>query len=77
MVMLIHRLLVNTAFGPTDVEAIAQAFEAICTQLQIRRADEREVIARRVINCAKRDTLDSQDIRKIVLSEFQDEATPH
>ena len=75
--MLIHRLLVNTAFGPTDVEAIAQAFEAICTQLDIKGADEREVIARRVIDCAKRGTLDSQDIRKIVLSEFQDEATPH
>ena len=72
--MLIHRLLVNTAFGPTDVEAMAQAFEAICTQLDIKRADEREVIARRVIDCAKRGTLDSQDIRKMVVSGFQDQA---
>ena len=75
--MLIHRLLGNTPFGPTDVESMAQAFEAICAQLDKKRADEREGIARRVINCAKRGTLDSQDIRKMVLSEFQDGATPH
>jgi hypothetical protein len=74
MVMLIHRLLVNTAFGPTDVEAMAQAFEAICTQLDIKRADEREVIAHRVIDCAKRGTLNRQDICKMVVSEFQDQA---
>jgi hypothetical protein len=77
MVMLVHRLLENTPFGPTDVESMAQAFEAICSQLDKKRADEREVIARRIINCAKRGTLDSQDIRKMVLSEFQDQATPH
>jgi hypothetical protein len=74
MVMLIHRLLENTAFGPTDVEAMAQAFESICGQLGITQADERDVIARRVIDCAKRGTLDSQDIRNMVLSEFQGQA---
>ncbi len=77
MVMLIHRLLENTPFGPTDVESMAQAFEAICAQLNIRGADERELVARKVINCAKRGTLDSQDIRKMVLSEFQDQAAVH
>jgi hypothetical protein len=77
MVMLIHRLLENTPFGPTDVESMAQAFEAICAQLEKKGADEREVIARRVINCAKYGTLDSQAIRKMVLAEFQDQATPH
>ena len=77
MVMLIHRLLQNTAFGPTDVEAMAQAFEGICAVLRITRADERELVARKVINCAKFGTLNSQDICKMVVSEFQDEATPH
>jgi hypothetical protein len=77
MVMLIHRLLKNTAFGPTDVEAMAQAFEGICAELKTTRANERDLIARNVINCAKCGTLDSQDIRKMVLSEFQDQATPH
>ena len=75
--MLIHRLLGNTTFGPTDVEAMVQAFEGICAQLGIEGAVEREVIARRVINCAKCGTLNSQDIRKMVVSEFQDQATPH
>jgi hypothetical protein len=75
--MLIHRLLENTPFGPTDVEAMSQAFEAICAQLEIKGADEREVIARRVIDCAKCGTLNSQDIRKMVVTEFQDQATPH
>ena len=75
--MLIHRLLENATFGPTEVETMAQAFEAICAQLEIKGADEREVIARRVINCAKCGTLNSQDIRKMVVSEVQDQATPH
>jgi hypothetical protein len=74
--MLIHRLLGNTAFGPTDVEGMAQAFEGICAELKATRADEREVIARNVINCAKCGTLNSQDIRKMVLSAFHDQATP-
>ena len=76
MVMLIHRLLENTAFGPTDVEAMAQAFEGICAVLGITRADERELVARKVISCAKLGTLNSQDICKMVLSEFQDQAAP-
>jgi hypothetical protein len=77
MVMLIHRLLANTAFGPTDVEAMVQAFEGICAELKITRADERELVARKVINCAKLGTLNSQDICKMIVSEFQDQATPH
>jgi hypothetical protein len=56
---------------------MAQAFEAICAQLEIKGADEREVIARRVTNCAKCGTLNSQDIRKMVVAEVQDQATPH
>ena len=76
MVMLIHRLLENTAFAPTDVEAMVQAFEGICAVLRITRADERELVARKVINCAKLGTLNSQGICKMVVSEFQDEATP-
>jgi hypothetical protein len=51
---------------------MAQAFEAMCTQLDITRADEREVIARRIIDCAKRGTLNRQDICKMVVSEFLD-----
>ena len=72
--MLIHRILDNTPFGPTDVEAMAQAFEAICLTLDITRADERDLVARKVINCAKLGTLNRQDICKTVLAEFQDQA---
>jgi hypothetical protein len=53
---------------------MVQAFEAICSTLEITKADEREIVARKVIDCAKRGTLDSQDIRKTVVSEFQDQA---
>jgi hypothetical protein len=74
--MLIHRLLKTTGFGPTDVEAMAQAFEAICADLKITRADERELVARKVINNAQCGTLNSQDIRKMVVSELQDQAAP-
>jgi hypothetical protein len=62
--MLIHRILDNTPFGPTDVEAMAQAFEAICLTLNITRADERDLVARKVINCATLGTLNRQDICK-------------
>jgi hypothetical protein len=72
--MLIHRILDNAPFGPTDVEAIAQAFEAICLTLNITRADERDLVARKVINCATLGTLNRQDICKTVLAEFQDQA---
>ena len=74
--MPIHRLLENTVFGPADVEAMAEAVETICRVLEISGADDRDLVARRVINCAKLGTLNCQDICKMVLSEIQDQAAP-
>jgi hypothetical protein len=74
LVMPIYRL--TRMFEPADVEEMAQAFKTICRTLKITRPDERELIARKVINCAKDDTPNCQDICKMVLSEFEDQATP-
>jgi len=73
--MPIHRLLKKAAFEPIDVEAMAQAFEAICSTLEMTREDDREIVARMVIDCAKLGTLNRQDICKMVLAEIQDRAT--
>jgi hypothetical protein len=75
LVMPIYRL--TRMFEPADVEEMAQAFKTICRTLKITRPDERELIARKVINCAKDGTPNCQDICKMVLSEFEDQATPH
>jgi hypothetical protein len=73
--MPIYRLLENSAFGPIDVEAMAQAFEGICIQLELTREDDREIIARRVIECANLGTLNRQDICEMVLAEVHNRDT--
>jgi hypothetical protein len=73
--MPIYRL--TRVFEPADLEEMAQAFKTICRTLKITRSDERDLIARKVINCAKDGTLNCQDICKMVLSEFEDQETPH
>jgi hypothetical protein len=70
--MPIYRL--TRVFEPADLEEMAQAFKTICRTLKITRSDERDLIARKVIKCAEGGTLNCQDICKMVLSEFQDQA---
>lgn len=71
--MPIYTLLQNSAFEPTEVEALAEAFETICSQLQVTTANDpmRDRVARKVIELAECGTRDQQEICILVLAAIQ------
>jgi hypothetical protein len=73
--MPIYRLLQQeAAFEPPHVEAMAFAFEAICVERKLRALndnDERERIARLVIEIAKRGERDPIRLRDQVLAALR------
>jgi len=68
----IHPLLEEgTVFAPDATHALAVAFDEVCAALQVPPTAnrEREVIAARVIDVARRGILDPQVLRDRVLLE--------
>ena len=55
------------------LEAIGQAFEAVCRGVQLTKRDDplRDLVARKVIECAQRGEHDPERLARIVLSALQ------
>jgi hypothetical protein len=71
--MPILRMLSRSAFEPSEVAALTQAFETVCRDLKFGQTDEplRETVARKVIECAETGERDPERIRNHVLNEMQ------
>jgi hypothetical protein len=64
-------LAYNAAFEPDDTRAMSQAFDEACVSLRISptQPHEREVVATRIIDLARRGLRDARALCDRVLSE--------
>ncbi len=71
--MPLHRLLENSAFEPEHVEAMSTAFEDICRELGLAQRDDplRELVARQVIEFARRSERDPTKLRSQVMAAIR------
>jgi hypothetical protein len=71
--MPLYRLLQNSAFEPEHIEAMGQAFEAVCLKLYLAERDDplRHVIAQKVIHWAKRGERNPERLYQLVLSDME------
>ena len=71
--MPLYRLLQNSAFEPEHVDAMAQAFEAVCLKLHLANRDDplRDVIAEKVIDWAKRGERKPERLYQLALADIQ------
>lgn len=71
--MPIYDILKGGAFEPKHIEAMGQAFEAVCSGLGLTNRDDplRDLVARKVIECAQRGEYDPRRLARIVLSALQ------
>jgi hypothetical protein len=71
--MPVYRLLENSVFEPHDIEAIAQAFEAVCILLKLPKGEDsmRDLVAQSVIKSAQRGERDPERLCKLALSKLQ------
>jgi hypothetical protein len=71
--MPISGLLQNSAFEPSEVKALTEAFERVCRELRLVQTEDpmRELVARKVIEFAERGMCDPALIRVFVLTEVQ------
>lgn len=64
-------LFPQRAFEPSHVEAMAQAFETVCTTLGLSKAHPlRDMVAFKIIDCAKRGEFDAEALYRMTLSEI-------
>ena len=68
--MPIRQLLEGSMFEPEDVDALVKAFEAACAELQLAKLDDpfRQLVAEKVIECARSGERDPERLCKKVLS---------
>lgn len=68
--MPISRLLQNSAFEPSEIRTLTEAFDAVCCELKLERSNDplRDLIARKVIAFAECGTRDPKSIRVFVLA---------
>jgi hypothetical protein len=71
--MPIYEILKGGAFEPKHIEAMGQAFEAVCSGLELTNRDDplRDLVARKVIECAQRGEHDPERLARVVLSALQ------
>jgi len=71
--MPIYDILKGGAFEPKLIEAMGQAFEAVCSGLELTKRDDplRDLVARKIIECAQRGEHDPVRLARIVLSALQ------
>ena len=74
--MPLYRLLQNEAFEPEHVEAMSQAFEAVCLKLKLASRDDplRDAVARNVMEWAQRGERKVERLYQLVLADIQDTA---
>jgi hypothetical protein len=75
--MPINRLLAKSVFQPDEVQAMAKAFEATCAALGLSHRDEPigELVASKVIECARTGERDPKRLCNLVLSELENYAS--
>jgi hypothetical protein len=66
----------NLTFEPTALEAMDRAVEAACIVLRLSKREEslRQIVARKVIECAVAGERDPEVLCKMAVSELQREA---
>ena len=71
--MPIYEILKGGAFEPKHIEAMGQAFEAVCSGLGMTSHDDplRDLVARKIIECAQRGEQDHERLARVVLSALQ------
>ena len=71
--MPLHRLLENSGFDPEHVAAMSVAFDDLCQELELAQRDDplRELVARQVIEFAKRGERDPTKLKSLVLAAIQ------
>jgi hypothetical protein len=71
-----RQLFRNLAFEPADIEAMSRALEAACVALRLSKREEplRQIVARKVIECAGTGERDPGVLCRMVVSELQREA---
>jgi hypothetical protein len=74
--MPIGHVLGNLTFEPADIEAMNRALEAACIALRLSEREEslRQIVARKILECARNGERDPQVLCKMVVSELQREA---
>jgi len=63
----------NLAFEPTDIEAMNRALETACVMLRLSKGEEslRQIVARKIIECAAAGERDPKILSQMVVSELQ------
>ena len=71
-----QKMFGNLMFEPADVEAMSRALEAACVALRLSKREEplRQIVARKVIECAGTGERDPRVLCKMVVLELQREA---
>jgi hypothetical protein len=70
--MLIYEILKGGVFDPKHIEAMGQAFAAVCIRLELTNRDPlRDLVARKVIECAQRGEHDPERLARVVLSALE------
>ena len=74
--MAARQMFGNLAFETADIEAMSRALEAACVALQLSKREEplRQIVARKVIECASTGERDPQVLCRMVVLELQREA---
>jgi len=75
--MPLNLLLAGSAFEPDEVDAMAEAFEATCAALGLSHRDEPigQLVASKVIECARTGERDPKRLCDLVLSELENYAS--
>ena len=74
--MPIRRMFGNLTFEPTDIEAMSRALDAACLALRLSKLEEplRQIVARKVVECASTGERDPQVLCRMVVLELQRDA---
>ena len=73
--MATRQLFGNLAFEPADIEAMSLALEAACAVLRLSKREEplRQIVARKVVECARAGERDPRVLCRMVVLELQRE----
>ncbi len=74
--MATRQMFGNLAFESADIEAMSRALEAACVALRLSKREEplRQIVARKVIECASAGERDPRVLCRMVVLELQREA---
>ena len=72
---MLRQELGNLAFEPTDIEAMNRALETACVMLRLSKDEEslRQIVARKIIECAAAGERDPKIMSQMVVLELQRE----